>query len=209
VHLVGCSFDDSGSAPETLADGSKPPRLQVELEGGGEPAVLTRVQAGTAGRMRRGTLASRCAARRPEVVPADAPAVTRTGVDGQSVTIVVDNGAALVACERTSAFDGAWCGSAHGMLHEGRLRDPRLDLGCATGENEIGLLWITPLPTTAFVAVPQPGYVEVYPVASRLPVRVATHDVETEGSRAAATYTEHDVRGRLLRRSRVEASVAG
>ena len=121
----------------------------------------------------------------------------------------MDNGAALVACERTSASDGAWCGSAHGMLHEGRLRDPRLDLGCAIGENEVGLLWITPLPTTAFVAVRQPGYVEVYPVASRLPVRVATHDVETEGSQAAATYTEHDVRGRLLRRSRVEASVAG
>lgn len=195
--------------PEILADGSEPSRLQVELESVGEPAILTRVVIGTAGRVRRGTLASSCIATRPEPIAEDAPVVTRTGVDGESVTIVADNGEALVACERTRGSGEAWCGSAHGMLRDGALRDPRLDLGCSTDDNELGLLWIAPLPNTVFVAVEQPGYVEAYPAASRLPVRVATADVEIEGSRAAATYTEHDVRGRLLARRRVEASVAG
>jgi hypothetical protein len=92
------------------------------------------------------------------------------------------------------------------------LRDPRLDLaGCTTAEGDpVAFAWIEPSRDASFVAVRQRGYVEVYPVAGRLPVRVATTSgISLAESRATFEVSEHDATGALLRRSSVEARVAG
>jgi hypothetical protein len=74
----------------------------------------------------------------------------------------------------------------------------------------MGFAWVEPGPDARFVAVEQAGYVEVYEVAGGLPVRIATtSDVQVERSRASFRVSEHDVRGRLLRRDVLDAAVAG
>ena len=91
----------------------------------------------------------------------------------------------------------------------GRLRDPRLNIGCRTEDDEmVGFVWVRARRRARYVSVEQPDYVEVYEVASDLPVRVATRNgVQVEGSRATFDLFEHDANGQLLRRYRLEAAV--
>ncbi len=100
---------------------------------------------------------------------------------------------------------------AFGKLRGGHLRDPRLSISCKTRDGELmGFVWIEPGAKTRYVAVAQDTFSEVYEVAGDLPIRVATtSDVEIEGSRAAFDISEHDARGMLLRRYRLESAVAG
>ncbi len=74
----------------------------------------------------------------------------------------------------------------------------------------VAFAWFEVSEKTRFLAVNQVEYVEVYEVAADLPVRVATvTEVVTEEARATFDLSEHDAEGRLLRRERVEAVVAG
>ena len=73
----------------------------------------------------------------------------------------------------------------------------------------IAFAWIDPGPGTRYVAVVQPGYVEMYEAAGGVPVRVTTRDVKANSSRASFQFTEHDARGRLLRRAQFDAAPAG
>jgi hypothetical protein len=140
------------------------------------------------------------------VVPRGGIAV-RIGVDGESVTM--RDRAGVTACDGTGA-PAAWCGSSFGRLYLGRLRDPRLDIGgCLHAGAPIAFAWIDPGPGTRYVAVVQPGYAEVYEAAGGLPVRVTTRDVRADSSGASFQFTEHDARGRLLRRAQVDAVPAG
>ena len=50
---------------------------------------------------------------------------------------------------------------------------------------------------------------EAYEVAGGLPVRISTHDVQVGESRATFRISEHDGRGRLLRRFELTAVPAG
>jgi hypothetical protein len=60
------------------------------------------------------------------------------------------------------------------------------------------------------VVAEQPGFVEVYEVAGGLPVRVATTTgVSVEGASVAFELSEHDSRGRRVRRYDLHAVVAG
>ena len=103
------------------------------------------------------------------------------------------------------------CGRAYARLESGRLPDPRLDLaGCVTATGDtVAFAWLAPGPHTSFVAVRQQGYVEIYPVVARVPVRISsTGNISTQRSRAMFEVLEHDASGALLHSSILEARVA-
>lgn len=140
--------------------------------------------------------------------------VERIGVHSETVTFLDESGRAIFGCDNSEGpreENRRWCGGAYGQLFDGRLRDPRLGIGCLTEDDEkVGFVWVQPGPNIRYVSVEQPGYVEVYEVAGRLPVRIATRSgVRVEGSRATFDVFEHDSDGRLARRYRLEAVVAG
>lgn len=146
--------------------------------------------------------------------PLSGPVVERIGVVSSSVTSRTRDGRAIVGCDNTSGpreENRPWCGGAYGQLYNGRLRDPRLNIGCLTEDDEmVGFVWVHPGARARYVSVEQPEYLEVYEVAGDLAVRVSTRSgVQVEGSRATLDLLEHDGDGRLLRRYRLEAAVAG
>ena len=75
----------------------------------------------------------------------------------------------------------------------------------------VGFVWVQPDRRARYVSVEQPEYVEVYEVASDLPVRVATRNgVQGRGlTRDVRSLTSTTTNGQLLRRYRLEAAVAG
>lgn len=167
------------------------------------PSIATRVRVvrssrGCAGFTRRGSVA-----------------VERVDVHGTTVTYRGPEGRSLYGCDRgrtaaDSVDDGRWCGYAYGLLADGRLRDPRLSLGCRDRDDKpIGFAWIQPANTAAYVVVSNAGYSAVYPVTGGLPVRVGTDDVALEASRATFDVAEHATDGRRLRRYVLEAAVSG
>jgi hypothetical protein len=192
-------------------DGSPAPKISVELEDVADP-VLTRVAVTDAGQVIPGSAVDACLRRRTRDVGLSARAVERIGVSSESVTL--RDGPSLYGCDNSPGSresDRRWCGGAFGNLYGGHLRDPRLDVGCTTADGEqMGFAWVEPLPQSKYLALEQPGYVEVYEVADGLPVRVSTiAGVEIEGSHATFRISEHDARGRSLRRYVLSAAVAG
>jgi hypothetical protein len=104
-----------------------------------------------------------------------------------------------------------WCGGAYGTLSARRLNDPRLDLGCVTADGKpVASIWVEPARSTRYVVVLQASHAELYEAAAEQPVRVAsTAGVDLSRSGATFELREHDRSGALLRRYRVEATVAG
>jgi len=213
VALAGCAGGDR--RPERLLDGSAPAPVPVELEGVQGPSVLTRVKIM---RVADALVASHrlraCLRIYRLTFRSDLPVVRRVGLTGESITVREAGGRYVDGCDDSPGpREGgrAWCGLATGRLFAGRLRDPRLSLGCRTRDDlPIGFVWIEPGPGARYVMVDQPGYAEVYEVAAGLPVRVTTTTgVGVEESRATLDIAEHDEHGRLLRRARLEARVAG
>jgi hypothetical protein len=198
------------AAPERLLDGSPAIAPTVELASIGEEAIASKVEVVAAGRLARNTTAATCL----EEIGLDAragPVVTRTGVDGKSVTVRAVSGPGLHACDGTGKRRrDQWCGRAYGRVEDGRLGDPRLDLTCTDAAGEaIAFAWIEPRSDARYVAVRQRGFIEVHKTAADLPVRVTTTDVSPEESAAAFEISEHDFQGALLRRYTLKADVAG
>ena len=139
--------------------------------------------------------------------------VERVGAHGASVTLRDASG--LYGCDDSLGRreeDRRWCGGSFGRLYGGHLRDPRLDIaGCSTADGlAMGFAWVQATRGVRYIVVEQPGYAEVYEVAAGLPVRISTTTgVHVEGSRASFDISEHDERGRLVRRYRLEAVPAG
>lgn len=193
-------------------DGSKVADSPVRLEGIGDPAILARVQ--VVRDVMPGTRADSCLRGRGGAHGARprGPIVERIGAESESVSFRESTG--LRACDNsTGAHEESrrWCGGAFGRLYDGHLRDPRLSIGCTTaGGKRIGFAWVEPANGVRYVVVEQQGFVEVYEVAGKLPVRIAsTRDVSIERSRATFEVSEHDRRGRLRREYRLDAAVAG
>jgi hypothetical protein len=209
--MAGCS-SESDRPPERLVDGTTAQAPPVRLDAP-NPQILTEVASIGAEGAPEGTAAGEClrAARQHE---ARGPVVVRTGASGISVTFGAASGRALVACDGDHAIqsdDRSWCGRAYGRLEGGRLLDPRLDLaGCRTSTGDtVAFAWLVPGRRTAYVAVRQTGYTEVYPVAGRVPVRVTTDDTAPDRSAATFEVSEHATSGALLRSSTLEVQVAG
>jgi hypothetical protein len=191
-------------------DGSEAASPPVKLEGVDE-TILTRAQV-VAPNERAGTPSASCLAQGWDVRPVG-HSVERVGVATESVTFREVDDRSVFGCSHSIGPQDSgrrWCGSAYGQLHQGRLRDPRLDILCGTTDEPVGFAWVTPRPVTRYVSVEQPGYVEVYAVAGDLPVRVATvNDIDYEQSSARFEILEHDDEGRLVSRYTLEAAVAG
>ena len=183
----------------------------MELEGVDGTALLTK--ADVVSDARSSERVRTCLAAHPDL-RAERPVVVRVGVIGESVTVRVASGRALLACDNGSGpreDEGRWCGSAYGTLSTGRLTDPRLDVLCTTADDRpLGFVWVEPGPRSTYVAVRHPAFVEVYEVVGALPVRIATSaGVDVERSAATLAVAEHDAEGTLLRRYTVRAAVAG
>ncbi|HSI97735.1 MAG TPA: hypothetical protein VK926_05190 [Gaiellaceae bacterium] len=209
--LSGCDGGERASAPSQLLDGSPALPAPVELEGVDAPTVLTTARVADA--VAEGGLSRSCLAAEWELRRA-AESVERVGSSSQTVTFREASGQAVFGCDDTACEregDREWCGASFGLLREGRLLDPRLDLLCASPAGEpMAFAWVEPSPGATYVAVRQPGFVEVYEPAAGLPVRIATGaGVDLERSRARFEVSEHDASGRLIRQYELEAFVAG
>jgi len=212
--LVAACANNDDTGPSTLMDGSPANELPVDLEGQESPTVQTSVRTTNAAELDKASAVATC-------LEQDwddrlfGPIVVRVGVNGESVTFRDRSRRGLYGCDNSEGpreEDRRWCGGAFGQLYGGHLRDPRLDMGaCTTREGGLlGFAWIEPSHAAEYVVVQQSGYAEVYEVAGGLPVRVTTtNDVEIEGSHAAFDVSEHGSDGRLIRKYRLEASVAG
>lgn len=211
ASATGC-WSRSDGPPTRLVDGTPASAPSVRLDAP-TPQILTGVTSTTAKRLPDGTPSGECL-RAAREHGATAPVVVRTGVTGLSATYRTASGRALVGCDATHAatvHDAAWCGRAYGRLERGRLLDPRLDLaGCSTPMGDtVAFAWIAPGARTAYVAVRQDGYTEVYATAGGLPVRVTTNAVSVDRSSATFDVSEHSSTGALVRSSLLEVRVAG
>ena len=212
--LIGAACTlDSPSPPAHLSDGSPARPPPVALNGVEGPSVLTRVRVVRPGEAVPGDPTTTCigSAGAPETV-----AIERVDVYGTTVTYPGPERRSLHGCDAGAVSatdpteDRPWCGRAFGLLVGGRLRDPRLSLGCRNAEGKpVGFAWIEPAAEAAYVAVSSSGYDAVYPVARRLPVRVGTDDIDLETSSATFDVTEHARDGSRLRRYELEAAVSG
>ena len=206
----GCG--DERNVPATLMDGSQVSPPSVELQEVAGSPVMTKVAAVDAAELLSGSSADDCLRSRAADARPAGSIVERIGVSSETVTLRDPSG--LYGCDNSPGqreADRRWCGGAFGNLYGGHLRDPRLDILCRTADGAyMGFAWVEPRADARYVAVEQPGYVEVYEVAGGLPVRIATTtDVEIEGSRASFRISEHDAQGKLLKRYVLEAVVAG
>lgn len=209
--LGGCAGAEAESP--ALIDGSAGREAPVELEGVDAVTVLTAARVTDADAIEAGSPAETCLRGPFAGSNASGAIVTRVGVNTESVTFR-ESDRSLLGCDNSlGSREGnrRWCGSAYGMLYGGRLRDPRLSISCVTPEETlIGSAWVQPSSRAHYVVVHEPGFAEVYPVTGDLPVRVATAGgAKREGSRASFELSEHDAAGKLLRRYRLDAFVAG
>ena len=215
VAVASAACGGETTPPAQLIDGTPAQRPSpVALDAVAGDQIATTVVAVDARRVEPRTVAAQCL-RRARDHSAVGPVVSRVAVNGESVTFRDSSGRSLVACDRAGPRpDGraVWCGIAVGRLESGRLQDPRLDLArCRSpADDPAASAWVVPGRATRYVAVRQPGFIEVYRVARGLPVRITTTSgIDEEGSRASFSITEHDRRGRLLRAYTLDAQVAG
>lgn len=208
VAAGGCTGESH--PPGELVDGTRAEAPAVPLAAP-TPQVLTKASVVSTQNAGVGTAAGRCLAALREHTPSGS-AVVRIGTSGVSVTVRTASGRALVACDGTDPTGVSWCGRAYGRLERGRLHDPRLDLvGCASpAGNPVAFAWFEAGRDTSYVAVRQRGFVEVYPAAGGVPIRISTTTgISPEDSSAAFEVSEHDRGGALLRSSTFETRVAG
>ena len=209
VVQVACLGGDG--TPSELVDGSAARVPSVALDGVSSLQLATKAAAFDLRKATSGPL-SRCLAKTREHVPRS-PIVRRVGAEGASVTYRTASGRDLVACDGTDREHGqTWCGVALGRMRGERLADPRLDLAsCSTPSGEpVAFAWLEPGPRTRYVAIRREGYVEVYPVITGLPVRVASASgIDVDTSSVSFDASEHDAEGQSLRSYTLTTRVAG
>jgi hypothetical protein len=204
VAAAGCSREDR--PPAELVDGTRARAPAVQLDAP-KPQIRTKVSILRPHHARVGSPARRCLDAAREHAPNDV-VVVRVGASGSSVTFRT-SGSALVACDATDRARS--CGQAYGRVEHDRLLDPRLDLACTTASGApLAFAWFEPSRRTAYVAVRQHGFAEVYRVAGHVPVRISTATgISIPDSSATFDVSEHDATGTLLRASTIAAHVAG
>jgi hypothetical protein len=206
LAVTGC---DDETRPDRLLHGQAAAEFRpVE----GSVVSQTRVlRAGFLGRRFRLCVGSNGRAR----FPADTIVVERVGVFAESLTFLDPSGRYVHACDGgvdpAGERRGPWCGGSVGLLFEGELLDPRLDILCRDRQGrELAYAWVEPVAGSHWIGVDQGSYTELYEAAADLPVRIAsTRRIDRESSRATFEVIHYDVRGRELLKGEVEAAVAG
>jgi len=193
--VLAAAACDGGGRPGRLVNGD------TAAEFGPVPgSVLTEARV-----LQNGTVESCLGHDESANVSADAVAVERVGVSGESLTFADRGGTGVYACDGGIDSSGErappWCGEAFGAYVEGRLLDPRLDVICRDRTREpLAYAFVEPVAGAHWIGVDQGGYTEIYEVLAGLPVRVATtREVDLENA----------LHGRELVRGRLEAAVAG
>jgi hypothetical protein len=202
VLLVGC---DSQSRPKRLLYGE--PGAEFKPVPGSVVAI---------GRVLRGTtLGRRFLSCRPDSVARDARVVERIGVFSESLTFSDRRHRTVFACDGGTDPAGEhrppWCSGSAGLLFEGRLLDPRLDIGCRDRKGRpVAYAWVEPVAGAHWIGVDQGPYTELYEVLGSVPVRIASSEgIDLGRSRATFAVTQYDAGGRELLEASVEAAVAG
>ena len=204
--IVGCR--DQVSRPSRLLDGTPAGHFRP-VRG----SVLTNTRVVTRGLL--GARFTACLAsddgRR---FPSGTRVIERVGVEGESLTFTDSGRDAIWACDGGAdpARERAppWCGVSVGRLFEGRLLDPRLDVGCRTHDGErLAYAWIQPVGGARWIGVDAGSYVEIYEVVAALPVRVATTHGIGRHATAILAVTQYAADGTELVEQAVEAAVAG
>ena len=207
--LATTACREGSRAPTHLLDGAVAAAPPVNLEGVNGPVLQTAAHV-VPDVLRSRDPAVRACLRQGSPRDGHGAAVVRVGVTGKSVTFRTAKGRALVACDGAQGRTMSWCGRAYARLHDGRLRDPRLDLACANASGKtLAFAWIEPSRRAKYVVVRHRAYAEAFAVAAGLPMRVVTSDVDLERSTATFDVSEHASDGRRLRAFRVETQVAG
>ena len=200
--LGGC---DSGGRPTRL--------LYGEAAAEFKPVPGSVVSAARA--LRGTTLGRRFFVCRPESVAPDALVVERIGVFGESLTFADRHRRSVFACDGgtdpAGEHEPPWCSSSAGLLFEGRLLDPRLDIGCLDRKGRpLAYAWVEPVAGAHWIGVDQGPFREMYEALAGLPVRVSSiRYVDLDDSRATFDVTQYDVTGRELVEGKLEARVAG
>ena len=203
--LACCGCDDDGERPTRLLHGEAAAEFKPLP---GSVVSIARV-------LRAATLGRRFRACRHEAAPATTPVVERIGVFGESLTFADRRKDTLFACDGGTDPAGErappWCSGSAARLFDGRLLDPRLDLGCRDRDgNAIAYAWVEPVAGVRWIAVDQGSYAEVYEVVGNVPVRIASRrHIDLDRSRAAFDVTQYAASGRELVQGTVEAGVAG
>jgi hypothetical protein len=208
-----CGASDESAPPSRLVDGSRARAPSLHLEGVDGPAIQTRVRIQKIASVDEHSFAGSCLANDWGTEPASI-VVERTSASGESATFLSASRRQVLGCDyggRQRDGGRPWCGVAAGQLPEGRLRDPRLDLGCTTSREEaLAFVWVQPTEHARYVAVQEHGYAEVYEVAGGLPVRITTSsDVDVDSLSASFAVSEHTADGKLLREYGLTATPAG
>jgi hypothetical protein len=203
--LFACAACGHGGRPKQLLHGE----LAAEFRPvPGSVISIARAVRGT-------TLGRRFELCRPSSVAFDALVIERIGVVGESLTFADRRGRTLHSCD--GGIDPAgerappWCGGSAGLLFEGRLLDPRLDVVCRDPNGRpLAYVWVEPVAGAHWIAVDQGPYAEVYEVLAGMPVRIATtRHIELTRARATFEVAQYAVDGRALVRATLEAAVAG
>ena len=200
--LTGCDSDDR---PHNLLHG-QPAAEFAPVEG----SVIT-----SARTLRGSTLGLRFLMCKPPSVSPDALVVERIGVFGESLTFADRARRTLHACDGGTDPAGErrppWCSTSAGRLFEGKLLDPRLDVGCRDRSGRaIAYAWVEPVAGARWIGVDQGGYDELYQVLAGMPVRVATTEhIDLANARARFDVTHYDEHGAELVRDQIDARVAG
>jgi hypothetical protein len=93
-------------------------------------------------------------------------------------------------------------------MRKGRIVDPRLSLTCRDPVGRsIGFGWVVPLRGATRVVVGTGRTAERYAVRGRLPLRIATRDVELDSARVEVV--QYAANGDELERRRVVMHAAG
>ena len=207
--VVAAAACDSGGRPRKLLYGESAAEFRPVAG-----SVVTRARV-----LRRATHGARFDAclvsADADAVAADAVVVERVGVDGESLTFATRDGRGVYACDggRDPAGERRlpWCGLVFGERSDGRLLDPRLDVGCRDRRGRpLGYAFVEPIPAARWIGVAQHGYVEMYEALAGLPVRIASaRGIDPAGARGSFRVRQYDARGRELLRADLEARVAG
>ncbi len=132
-RCVGGVRQTTRRAPDRLLDGSEAEAPPVELQSVDEPAVLTKVRLVSRQSQGEEERSASCLKRVRGPPRSEGRSVERIGVHSESVTFEDASGRAIFGCDNSAGpreENRRWCGGAYGQLFGGRLRDPRLDIGC-------------------------------------------------------------------------------